>query len=329
MLWSGNGPTVWSTTDGGATWAPHAAGYSGQGSTYGMSFVSADTGWVFGGHGIVRKTVNGGVSWTTQYTGTTREVMDLVFTTSTEGWICGGSNSGGMAFVRHTTNGGTSWSSQTIPVSNRLTSISFIDSSNGWALCGSGQVIKTANGGSTWTTAGQLPVGGATDIAMVDALTGWAIATTGTSSFVYRTDDGGATWVMDWDAPPGAIQSRIAFQPDGTPWVCGDNLLIARWTAGTGFEGGEGQGAAGQGLTVSPNPASAEVTVLFSAETDCEASLSVYDLSGRLVEESDLGQVTAGGSQATIQAAGYPSGLYLCVVRAGQQVFTGSMLVVR
>jgi hypothetical protein len=207
--------------------------------------------------------------------------------------------------------------------------MSFIDSSNGWALCSSGQAIKTANGGSTWTTAGQLPVGGATDIAMVDALTGWAIATSGTSSFVYRTDDGGATWVMDWDAPAGAIQSRIAFQPDGTPWVCGDNLLIARWTAGTGVEGGEGQGAAGLGLTVSPNPASAEVTVVFSAETDCEASLSVYDLSGRLVEKSDLGQVTAGGSQATIQAAGYPSGLYLCAVRAGQQVFTGSMLVVR
>lgn len=330
MLWDGNSPIVWRTLDGGTTWTSSYAGYSSQGSTYGMFFLGSDSGWVFGGHGIVRRSTNGGATWTTQSTGTTREVMDLVFTTPTTGWIAGGNGSGGMPFIRRTTNGGGSWQGQTTPGDSRISGLSFLDSNQGWAITYDRHILKTVDGGSTWTTTSQIPGTNGRSIAMVDALTGWATVSSGAVSNVYRTDDGGTTWVQDWATPTGAIQSRIAFQPDGSPWVCGDNMLIARWLPGTGFEGGEGgQGIEAGSLSISPNPASLAATVLYMASAPGEANLSIYDLSGRLVHEAPLGSCGTGENQFSIETGSYPSGLYFCAVRAGQQLITGSFLVVR
>jgi len=329
MLWDGNGPAVWRTTNGGTNWTYASAGYSSQASTYGMFRACVDTGWVYGGAGIIRRSVNGGATWTTQNLNTARNVMDVRFINHLIGWAAGGNSSGGQPFMRRTANAGATWSSQTLPVSSSVISLWPINSSKCWGLCQNGQVIATSDAGATWSVISQLSGTGAS-IYMYDSLTGWVAMTSGSNSVVYRTDDGGITWTQDWSTPAGLIHSGFAPRPDnGAPWVCGDNMLIAKWVQGTGFEGGSGPGPLAGRLAVSPNPANSEATVAFQAQSPGDALLRVYDVSGRLVHESDLGEVTTSETQARLGTSSYPSGLYFCTICVGADTMKGSFLVVR
>jgi hypothetical protein len=71
------------------------------------------TGYAVGWYGYVVKTVNGGVTWTLQNTGTTeRHLSDLAIVSPTEVWA---STYNGYAY--HTTNGGSTWTAE--PVNTR------------------------------------------------------------------------------------------------------------------------------------------------------------------------------------------------------------------
>src|SRR5688572_16715425 len=66
-----------------------------------VHFEDANTGWIVGTGGIIRKTTNGGTSWTTQGAGVTFQRLNSVFFVSTTtGWTAG--NNG---VILKTTNG--------------------------------------------------------------------------------------------------------------------------------------------------------------------------------------------------------------------------------
>jgi photosystem II stability/assembly factor-like uncharacterized protein len=105
------------STDAGATWIEgnlpnNALGFSP--TTLDMQFAADGlTGYAVGWYGYVVKTVNGGVTWTLQNTGTTeRHLSDLAIVSPTEVWA---STYNGYAY--HTTNGGSTWTAE--PVNTR------------------------------------------------------------------------------------------------------------------------------------------------------------------------------------------------------------------
>jgi photosystem II stability/assembly factor-like uncharacterized protein len=105
------------STDGGATWTEgnlpnNSLGFSP--TTLDMQFAADGlTGYAVGWYGYVAKTINGGVTWALQNTGTTeRHLSDLAIVSANEVWA---STYSGYAY--HTTNGGTTWIAE--PVNTR------------------------------------------------------------------------------------------------------------------------------------------------------------------------------------------------------------------
>jgi photosystem II stability/assembly factor-like uncharacterized protein len=65
-------------------------------------FTDANTGYAVGDSGIIIKTINGGVSWTVQPSGTASHLMSVYFTDANTGYVVGDNG-----IILKTTTGGT------------------------------------------------------------------------------------------------------------------------------------------------------------------------------------------------------------------------------
>jgi flagellar hook assembly protein FlgD len=71
------------------------------------------------------------------------------------------------------------------------------------------------------------------------------------------------------------------------------------------------------GLYTSPNPFTSSLSISFSLLESAEVKLSVYDISGRLVENLERGSISAGEHSLTWDPESVlPDGVYLIVLDA-------------
>jgi len=78
-----------------------------------------------------------------------------------------------------------------------------------------------------------------------------------------------------------------------------------------------------------PNPFNAEVTLEFSLPRPERVSLAIYNIRGEMVEQWAQQDLQAGRYRQRWTAAGRPSGLYVYRLRAGADVRTGRVLLLR
>lgn len=152
---------------------------------YAVDFVGS-TGWACGNGGFIKKTTDGGATWTDQVSGTTLALHGIDFINANEGWACG---LGGT--MLHTTNGGASWTVQTSSTANLLSDVKFADSQNGWACGYTGTVLRTTNGGATWTSHVSGTTAWLQSIALIDGNEGWTVGEVGT--IIHFEDAGGSS----------------------------------------------------------------------------------------------------------------------------------------
>lgn len=127
---------VYRTTDGGTTWT----NVSNQGILW-LTFPSSTVGYGVGEAGAIIKTSNGGVSWTTQSSGTGERLWGAHFTSTDVGFAVG---ENGTAIK--TANGGSTWTAMTIDTdvsSKILYAIHFGTVSDGIAVGEIGTILKT------------------------------------------------------------------------------------------------------------------------------------------------------------------------------------------
>jgi hypothetical protein len=79
----------------------------------------------------------------------------------------------------------------------------------------------------------------------------------------------------------------------------------------------------------SPNPFNAQTTIRFDLPVTAEASLRVYDLSGRLVEELLNGTLEAGGHSMIWDGSAAPSGMYILRLQASENVKLQRAVLIR
>ena len=110
--------------------------------------------------------------------------------------------------IRETPSQGARLDEQTSGTTALLQAVSAVDSSVVWISGHRATVVRTTDGGRTWTVR---PVPGAPDslqfrdIHALDARTAWILAAgPGDMSRIYRTDDGGASWSLQWTNPEPA-----------------------------------------------------------------------------------------------------------------------------
>ena len=85
------------------------------------SIVDADTGWAVGSSGILWKTTDGGSTWSTQTSGTTRDLYGVYFLDPNTGFVIGASGT-----TLKTTDGGSNWTRDDITTVGDLFSIIFV-----------------------------------------------------------------------------------------------------------------------------------------------------------------------------------------------------------
>lgn len=148
-----------------------------------VSFADAAEVWAVGTAGAILHSVDGGVTWAAQRSGTTQDLNGVSFTSAQLGWAVGNG-------IFHTVDGGATWTRSAPPGSENLAGISFLDALHGWAW-GANNVLRTSDGGATWQLATL-----ASDVYLsTGSFVGDGIGVVGTQSgAVYGTGDGGATW---------------------------------------------------------------------------------------------------------------------------------------
>src|SRR5688572_5657044 len=76
------------TSDGGVTWSSLQL-VSNNAALYNVWFTSSTTGYVVGENGLIRKTTNGGSTWTTLSSPTSLNLYTIQFVNATTGWAAG------------------------------------------------------------------------------------------------------------------------------------------------------------------------------------------------------------------------------------------------
>ncbi len=141
-------------------------------------------------------------------------------------------------YVLKTSNGGASWtnvSPQNASFLNGVTGF-FSSSSAGWVLTGENYLYRTTNGGLKWTTY-SVPFNNGY-IQFTDSYHGFVLTILGVAMqkqavALYKTNDGGATWIKTYDNTPtlptpgtslpfGGHKNGMTFRDSLNGWVGGD-----------------------------------------------------------------------------------------------------------
>ena len=202
--WIVAGPTIYRSTDGGATWQAQLQ----SSSTYTtLDFSSATNGWAVGPNGGMRQTTDGGAHWLRRDTSATNSDLTAIdMADASNGWAIG------PVGLAHTTDGGATWTSQDCGAgSDKLLTVSAIDASNAWVGGEWGLLRRTTDGGATWQSYDRsVDDGNVNSVQFINSSTGWV----GCAYAGFHTTDGGASWT--WDDLPGSC----VFTDANDGWGC-------------------------------------------------------------------------------------------------------------
>ncbi|MCK4329325.1 carboxypeptidase regulatory-like domain-containing protein [candidate division WOR-3 bacterium] len=83
-------------------------------------------------------------------------------------------------------------------------------------------------------------------------------------------------------------------------------------------------------LTVAPNPTRMKPTISFTLPKDCEVSISLHDISGRVVKEIASGFRHAGVyTGETVEIEDLPGGIYFVRLKAGKSTLVNKVVILR
>lgn len=192
-----------------------------------------NTGFIVGVDGLVIKTTDGGVTWSTLDTGIANDLNSISFIDGNT-LVLGGENS-----IQITTDGGSTWQSMdtTLPGYQETMLTSYFQSIMiGHSVGSSGRIYKTTDGGTSWTTT--QPVGAFRPtvgvIQFISETLGYA---SGKSMELYRTTDAGDTWTEVNTGIAYDSYYAIYFIDENNGYIAGEYGLIQKTTdAGVTWE---------------------------------------------------------------------------------------------
>jgi photosystem II stability/assembly factor-like uncharacterized protein len=205
-------------------WEPVTSGTTAK--LFSLDFLNPDTGWIGGEGPTLRKTTDGGSSWSSQIN-LPGSVTVLQILNPTLGWAAGGTSSSAGFFLK-TTNGGTTWNPQAIGNVRVVWGMSFVNSQVGWISTEGGGILKTTDGGSLWTSQ---PSGTLEDfrrMQFLDSSRGWVVGLNGT---LRRTTNGGSNWTTSTTGKSVHLVG-LHFLDASAGWCVGWNGTILKTTNG-------------------------------------------------------------------------------------------------
>jgi photosystem II stability/assembly factor-like uncharacterized protein len=197
------------------------------------SVICVDTGhaWIFGNHGTIYFSSDGGTTWAKQESGVEVLLGDASFVSKDEGWAVGVAGT-----VVHTSDAGKTWKQQKSSTEKDLLDVFFLDAQHGWAVGEQGTLIHTDDGGNTWASPIEPQDTAFNSVFFADLNSGWIVGEFGT---IMHSEDGGKTWskqeckdivpvitAKEWERPLPALYG-IFFQDRNRGWITGmDGVII-------------------------------------------------------------------------------------------------------
>jgi photosystem II stability/assembly factor-like uncharacterized protein len=182
--------------------------------------------WSGGENGQMLYSNDGGINWIESSTDVEFTIFDIHFLDQDKGYATGGDGN-----IIRSLDGGINWQSEYVYSDIDVHAIHFIDSATGWA-CGSRNTILIAkDDGSSleWSveTIFNEPAGTTwRDIFFIDDQIGWIV---GDGGAVYRSDDGGKTWVKEYTGIFSNLNA-IHMVSNENGWIAGDDGIILTYT---------------------------------------------------------------------------------------------------
>ncbi len=312
--------TLLRTTDGGATWTQVRDDLDQGFSAFG--FVDAEHVWAVGEQTTIARSDDGGQTWTPQIVDPRGDLQSIAAISETEAWAAGvdidyGDIMSCCCFgsrLLHTTDGGRTW----LPFApltgyNIFHSVRFIGDS-GWIVaspcapeqeiddCGTERIalLRSLDRGATWSVAAESPAEFAPkSLAFDDALVGYGTAPCvrhdPCERAVWRTTDGGDTWIEL--TPPLVDALHLGIAPNGDIWV--DTYLCSPEGCGGALARSADDGETWTQLPIGENQRLA---------WDITSTHAVVGLSSRDVRRYDLATYASTESNTPIGPAfGYVS----------------------
>ncbi|MCU7497989.1 MAG: YCF48-related protein [Bacteroidota bacterium] len=323
---AGNG--LFRSIDAGKNWTKVTSPVTGVATMvfYSVAFGGKDTGYAVGNSGKMVKTIDGGQTWTnlTNNAGT-NTIWDLaVFDSKTVIF------SALAGKVSKTTDGGTTWEALVPNVAGGLFALKFKDASTGYVAGGSKALARTTDGGKTWTAV-NLPSSIASSAAIwgiaFGKTTEWVV--TGNGDVCYSADSG-KTWQVSEGMTTSTLSDITAYGDN--IWTVGNNgiILHAKEVQTSAVETEKSQVAKDFALSQNyPNPFNPSTVIRYSIPSEAMVSLKVYNVLGKEVASLVNENQARGTYSIKFDASKLSSGIYFYELRAGSQISTKKMLLIK
>ncbi len=278
----GNAGTVVKTTNSGRTWRVSTTGTLDDLTT--VHFADDQVGWTgyYSPTGTVRKTTDGGLTWTVQPLGVGNGTLveDVQFLTPLQGYVLYYVGITRSTELRYTADGGQTWTLRSRLIQGDPTKVQFVSATVGYAAAGffGGTIRKTTDGGVSWQPIAPTTDSDYYDLSFVSATRGWVCRNSSVGTSLYRTRDGGQTWLPQQLAPPElgsyAIQ-HVAFADTLRGIALAGNLI---WTTSNG------------GQTWTSRPYAPDTPSLVTVQCQPSGAAWVLALGGRWLRSTTFGR---------------------------------------
>ena len=189
-----------------------------------IEFADAKTGWAAGHDAVILATIDGGATWTQQFSAPSeqRPLLDLAFLSSTEGFAVGAYG----AFYE-TSDGGKTWSPRkVIEEDKHLNAILRVAEGKLLILGEAGTILASGDNGKTWAAVASPYKGSLFGGLVADD---GAVVAFGMRGRIYRSTDAGKSWTQV-DNPSVATLMGGAKLPGGALAIAGaaGTVLVSR-----------------------------------------------------------------------------------------------------
>jgi hypothetical protein len=187
----------------------------------------------------------------------------------------------------------------------------------GIAVSGHSKIYRTTDGGETWTVQQIGYFRQYTHIHFLNSTIGWI---SGSHGFMLRTTDAGITWNEVYIGTH-QTQNVVYFFDENNGFLAGNMGMLLHTSNGgyTPVNPAEHKKSTRNELTIFPNPASLQITLVQGCKIAKEAEITVFDLDGReiLVEK-----IHSGINGTSLDISGLVPGVYICKFATETTAFT-------
>ncbi len=243
-----------------------------------------------------------------------------------------------------TRNGGATWDTLNYGYRNRMHGLYFWSDEDGIIICDSGIVLKTSDGGDSWRESFRIPdmVPGQSQLSGINFITRKVGYISSIPAKIFLTTDGGETWSLDLDLHITQIQdfawvTRIIFPDTNTVVVCAYQGFLRKHFDLAKLEVKDLPSETVNNnylwLKVIENPASTVFSCKVYGWLDGGATLKIYDILGRPVEDMTRQLLRASNTSFTTELkadiSSISNGLYMVVITDKGYIHSEKFMVLK